>query len=153
MANIRTRFDSISAYLRKAHDARAISVRGRPCLGIDGATFIALHRDGLGFRLHGRVLKQVLGLPGVRPWHPIDPTRVAPGWVLIPSIHAWRWDRLAIEAWRGARDVASQRASTAVESEIRASEDPPPASASSLAQRVAAAIARGFGGMSIARAA
>lgn len=153
MANVRTRFDAISAYMRKAHDARAINVRGRQCLGIDGATFIALHRDGLGFRLHGRALKQVLTLPGVRPWHPIDPNRVAPGWVLIPSVHAWRWDRLAIEAWRGARDAASQRPASATEPGKAVAEEAPASTGSSLAQRVAAAIARGFSGMSIARVA
>ena len=153
MANVRSRFDAISAYLRKAHEARDLSVRGRPCLGVQGATFMALHRDGIGFRLHGRALKQALSLPGVRPWHPIDPDRVAPGWVLVPSVHAWRWDRLAIEAWRGAREAAGQRASTAVEAELRAAEDPAPSSGASLAQRFAAAIARSFGGMSLARAA
>lgn len=153
MANARSRFDAISAYLRKAHDVRPLSVRGRPCLGIEGATFLALHRDGMGFRLHGRVLSHALSLPGVRPWHPIDPGRVAPGWVLIPSVHAWRWDRLAIEAWRCARSAASERAAVAGEAEIRASEDPPPSTGNSLAQRFAAAIARGFGGMSLARAA
>lgn len=153
MANARSRFDAISAYLRKAHEARALTVRGRPCIGVEGATFVALHRDGLGFRLHGRALKQALGLPGVRPWHPIDPDRTAPGWVLVPSVHAWRWDRLAIEAWRGAREAANERAPAAVEAEIRASEDPAPSSGASLAQRFAAAIARGFGGMTLARAA
>jgi hypothetical protein len=153
MANARSRFDAISAYLRKAHDARALTIRGRPCLGIDGATFIAFHRDGMGIRLGGRALTQTLSLPGARPWHPIDPERVAPGWVWIPSIHAWRWDRLAIEAWRCAQDAALARQTGAVDAEIQASADPPPSSGSSLAQRFAAAIARGFGGMSLARAA
>jgi hypothetical protein len=153
MANVRSRIDAIGVYLRKAHEARALSVRGRPCLGVEGATFMALHRDGIGFRLHGRALTQALSLPGVRPWHPIDPDRVAPGWVLVPSVHAWRWDRLAIEAWRGAREAGNERNATAVEREIRASEDPAPSTGASLARRVAAAIARGFGGMSLARAA
>lgn len=154
MANARSRYDTIAAYLRKAHDARATMVRGRPCLGIEGATFMALHRDSVGFRLNGRALEQVLRLPGVKPWHPIDPNRVAPGWVLIPSNHAWRWDRLAIEAWRCARTTVVQRAANGpLESELRASQDPPPSNANSLAQRFTAAIARGFGGMTLARAA
>jgi hypothetical protein len=153
MANTRSRFDAIAAYLRKAHDTRAVMLRGRPCIGIDGANFVALHRDGLGFRLHGRVLKHTLSLPGVRPWHPTEPDRTAPGWVLVPSVHAWRWDRLAIDAWRCAREAADQRASKGIETDVQVSEDPPPSTGGSLAQRFAKAIARGFGGMSLARAA
>ena len=153
MANTRTRFDSIVAYLSKAHDARELSVRGRSCIGIDGATFIALHRDGLGFRLHGRALTHTLSLPGARPWHPIDATRTAPDWVLVPSVHAWRWDRLAIEAYRCASNPASGSKHQSTEAEISALQDPPPASRASLARRVADAIARRFGGMSLARAA
>ncbi len=154
MANARSRYDTIAAYLRKAHDAHALTVRGRQCLGIEGATFMALHRDSVGFRLHGRALKQALSLPGVRPWHPIDPDRVAPGWVLIPSNHAWRWDRLAIEAWRCARTTAVERATSGPrESGISAAQEPPASTANSLAQRFTAAIARGFSGMALARAA
>lgn len=154
MANARSRYDTIAAYLRKAHDARALTVRGRPCLGIEGATFMALHRDSVGFRLHGRALKQALSLAGVRPWHPIDPNRVAPGWVLVPSNHAWRWDRLAIEAWRCARSAAAARAASgSLESASRPAEDPAPSTGTSLAQRFTAAIARGFGGMTLDRAA
>jgi hypothetical protein len=79
MANVRSRFDSISAYLGKAHEARTSEVRGRRCVGIAGATFMAIHGSGLGFRLHGRAFRQALTLPGARLWHPIDPNRTAPG--------------------------------------------------------------------------
>jgi hypothetical protein len=153
MANARSRFDAIAAYLRKAHEARALTVRGRPCVGIDGATFLALHRDGMGFRLDGRVPSHTLALPGTRAWHPLDPTRVAPGWVFVPTSQAARWDRLAIDAFRAARTAAYDRRSATLESQIRANEDPPPSTATSLSERVAAAIARGFSGLSLVRAA
>jgi hypothetical protein len=155
MANVRSRFDSISAYLSKAHEARTSEVRGRRCIGIAGATFMAVHGSGLGFRLHGRAFRQAMALPGVRPWHPIDPARTAPGWVLVPSQHAWRWDRLAIDALRSARVAAAERFSREAAAGIPAPSfaAPAPSTGASLAARVKAAIARGFSGMTVARAA
>lgn len=155
MTNVRSRFESICAYLGKAHEARTSEVRGRRCVGIAGATFMAVHGSGVGFRLHGRAFRQAVTLPGARPWHPIDPNRTAPGWVLVPSQHAWRWDRLAIDALRGARLVAAERfdREAAVGIDTTAAAVAPPSTAVSLAARVKAAIARGFGGMTIARAA
>lgn len=155
MANVRSRFDAISAYLGKTHEARTSEVRGRRCIGIAGATFMAVHGSGLGFRLHGRAFRQALTLPGVRPWHPIDPDRTAPGWVLVPSQHAWRWDRLAIDALRSARVAVAERTEreSAAGLTTPTFATPPASTGASLAARVKAAIARGFGGMTLARAA
>lgn len=155
MSNVRSRFESICAYLGKAHEARTSEVRGRRCVGIAGATFMAVHGSGVGFRLHGRAFRQAVTLPGARLWHPIDPNRTAPGWVLVPSQHAWRWDRLAIDALRGAQVAAAERISreAAAGVEAPAAAEPPPSTGASLAARFKAAIARGFGGMTIARAA
>jgi hypothetical protein len=155
MANVRSRFDAIGAYLGRAHGARTTRVRGRLCLGIDKATFMAVHPTGIGFRLRGRALSHALTLPGVRPWHPIDPERVAPGWVLVPSAHAWRWERLAIEALRAARIAQAQRyvREAAAGIATAAIPLPPPSTVESLVSRVRAAIARNFGGLILARAA
>ncbi len=155
MANVRSRFDAICAYLGRVHGARTTRVRGRLCLGIDKATFMAVHSTGLGFRLRGRTLSQALTLPGVRPWHPLDPDRIAPGWVLVPSIYASRWDRLAVEALRTARIAQAQRYVREAAAGIASVAIPlsPPSSAESLAARVRAAIARNFSGLILARAA
>ena len=91
-------------------------------------------------------------MPGVLGWDPLHADRSnAPGWVLVPAIHALRWNRLALEALRCAREASERRISYG---EVPA---PPPAPQSpaeavpvpasnpaSLAQRVSAAIASGF---------
>jgi hypothetical protein len=158
VANVRSRFDAIAGYLAKAHGARAFRVQGRLCLGIEGATFLAVHREGIGFRLGGRTFENALALVGSRPWHPIDPRRVAPGWVLVPSVHAWRFERLAIESWRHARGSTTRRAGESAPSRSPPAPGPtpfarPPSTAASLARRFRAALARGFGGLAVARAA
>lgn len=157
MANVRSRFDAIAEYLAKAHGARVFHVRSRLCLGIEGATFMAFHREGIGFRLDGRTFDYALNLIGARTWHPIDPNRVAPGWVFVPSVHAWRYERLAVESLRFARRVRLLRRLGVITDQSRGSgaaiASRPPSTPQSLAARFQAAIARSFPGLNLARAA
>ena len=145
MANARTQFDAIAGYLERAHEARAEPLYGKPALSLNGHAFAAFANESMAFRLHGRALAQVQGLPGVRGWDPLRGQGSSPGWVLIPASQALRWNRLALDALRCAREAGERRVSYTVPQVTPPPADaPPPSTPSSLAQRFAAAVAAGF---------
>lgn len=144
MANARTQFDAIAGYLERAHEARAEQLYGKPALSLNGHAFAAYANDAMAFRLHGRALAQAQGLPGARGWDPLRGQGSSPGWVLIPAAQALRWNRLALDALRCAREAGERRVSYAVPPAPTQADAPPPSTPSSLAQRVAAAVAAGF---------
>jgi hypothetical protein len=156
VANARSQFDMISGYLQRTHEAQAGLLYGKPCITFNNNAFAAFQADAVAFRLHGRVLAQALGMAGVRGWDPLHAQRSAPGWVLVPATHVLRWNWLALEALRCAREASERRISYAVDAvapvgeqappEQPSSLEPaaPPSNAQSLAQRVSAAVASGF---------
>jgi len=151
MANARSTFDMIGAYLQRAHEVDPGLLYGKPSLSVQGRPFAAYQPDAMAFHLHGRVLAQALGLPGARPWDPLDPDGATPGWVLLPLEHALRWNRYALEALRCEREAIERRVSYAVPDAPTAVAAPGPAasSTSSLAERVKAATAAGFGALKL----
>jgi hypothetical protein len=151
MANARTRFDTIASYLVRAHEARTSLLYGRPCLEFEGVAFAAFVRDALALRLHGRALAQALTLPGARPWHPRSIEEAAPGWVLLPVGLMLRWDRLALDALRWARERAAGSAPLRLPEAQPQADIAPRSTPESLAERFAAAVSRRFGGMRVAR--
>ncbi len=151
MANARTRYDTIASYLVRVHEARTGLLYGRPCIQLGGVAFAAFVRDALAVRLHGRVLAQALALPGARPWHPLAVEASAPGWVLLPVSLMLRWDRLALDALRCARERAAGPVSLRVPEPPAPPQVRPPSTPESLAERFAAAVARRFDGLRLAR--
>lgn len=107
MANARTRFDVIREYMVRQHEAKAEFLYGRPSASVNRRAFVVFIVDHMAFRLHGRALLQALTLKGAKPWDPLGryPDRVE--WAILPPEHFLRWDRLAIEAYRYARDGRS----------------------------------------------
>lgn len=147
MANARSHFDMICGYLQRTHDAQTGLLYGKPCVTLDGNAFAAYQPDAMAFHLHGRALLQAQALPGARGWDPLHAERSSPGWVLVPSTQVLRWDRLALEALRCAREAAERRVSyaPAPSSAVAAvAAEPPPSNPQSLAQRVSAALSSGF---------
>jgi len=153
MANARSQFDMIAGYFERAHEVQTGLLYGKPCLRLNGDAFAAYALDGLALRLHGRSLAQALQLPGVKTWDPLRPDHAAPGWVLIPAEQALRWDRLALDALRCAREAAEGTVSYALP-------PPPPvpseqaaaSTAEDLGKRAAAALSSGFGSLRLTRA-
>jgi hypothetical protein len=152
MANARTQFDAIAGYLERVHEARAELLYGKPSLTLNGHAFAAYATDAMAFRLHGRALALAQGLPGARGWDPLRGQGSSPGWVLIPASQVMRWNRLALDALRCAREAAERRVSYAVPQVPVQVEAPPPSTPTSLAQRFAAAVAAGFKSFSVGRA-
>jgi hypothetical protein len=63
-----------------------------------------------------------------------------------------RWDRLALDALRCAREATERRIShVAFVSPVRAIDEPPPSTPASLTRRFTAAIAAGFRSLSLSR--
>jgi hypothetical protein len=104
VANARTRFDVIREYMVRQHEAKADFLYGRPCASANNRAFIVFIVDHMAFRLHGRALLQALTLKGAKAWDPLGryPDRVE--WAIVPPEHFLRWDRLAIEAYRVAKE-------------------------------------------------
>jgi hypothetical protein len=144
MANARSRYDTISGYLQRTHEAQAGLLYGKPCLMLLGQAFAAYQPDAMAFRLHGRCLTQALRLPGAKGWDPLHADRSAPGWVLVPAEQVLSWDRLALDAARCAREASERRVSYAVMPDPPAVAAAPASNPASLAQRFASAVAPGF---------
>jgi len=108
MANARSRFDAICDLLAREHETRNAPLYGRPAVNVEGDPILAFHDGGMAFRLHGRAHANALALPGARPWHPLHPDQPSPDWVLVGAAHVSRWERLALEALRCARERAEQ---------------------------------------------
>lgn len=151
MANARSRYDTIAGYLQRAHEAQAGLLYGKPCLMHRGQAFAAYKPDAMAFRLHGRALAQAMAIPGAHGWDPLDVRRSAPGWVLVSATHVLRWDRLALDAVRCAREASERRVSYEIPQVPPPLAEPPRSTPSSLAQRVAAAVAAGFRSLSLTR--
>lgn len=98
MANARTRFDTIRDYMVRSHSATSGTLYGKPCALLNGHAFLYFHQDWAAFLLKGRVRLQALALPGARFWDPLGREGPSMDWVIVPSTHFLRWDRLAIEA-------------------------------------------------------
>ena len=145
MANARTQFDAIAGYLERVHEARVGQLYGKPAISLNGQTFAVFANGAVAFRLHGRALAQVQALPGAQSWDPLRGQGNSPGWIWVPATQALRWNRIALDALRCTREAGERRVSYTVPAPAVASVQMPPASApSSLAQRVAAALAAGF---------
>jgi len=145
--NARSHFDMISGYLQRAHEAQAGLLYGKPSIMLNGQAFAAYQPDAMAFRLHGRILTQTVALPGTGGWDPLRPGSSSPGWVLVPVAHMLRWNRLALEALRCAREASERRVSYVPgppPAQVESEAETPASNAQSLAQRVSAAIASGF---------
>jgi hypothetical protein len=152
MANARSRYDTISGYLQRAQEAEANLLYGKPCLLWNGRAFAAYQPDALALRLHGRYLTQAQALPGTKTWDPRHADGNAPGWILIPASQVLRWDRLALDALRCAREASERRVSyVPVPLPASAVVEPPPSNPAGMAQRFSAAIAAGFRSFSLSR--
>jgi hypothetical protein len=150
MANARSHFDMISSYLQRTHEAQAGLLYGKPCLMLQGQAFAAYQSDAMAFRMHGRALAQTVAMPGVLGWDPLHADRSgAPGWVLVPGTHALRWNRLALEALRCAREASERRVNYGEVPAPPPTETAPASNPASLAQRVSTAIASGFRSLSL----
>lgn len=149
MANARTRFDALAAYLQQHRDASQGRMYGKSCLFFEGEPFIVLHHESVAFRLAGRALAQALALQGATgfdPLKPDEPPPGRPGWVLVPTVHFLAWDRLAMDSMRCIRLAKVQNVSwkpppPAPPSPVTA----PPSTPKSLGDRVAAIMKSGFG--------
>jgi len=104
MANARTRYDTISEFLQREHEAAAVSLYGKPAVQLGATPFLFYATNGMAFRLQGRVREHALTLPGSSGWVPIGQLSEKTPWVLVPASHFLRWDRLAIEALRYAQE-------------------------------------------------
>lgn len=104
MANARTRYDTISEYLVRAHECALGQLYGKPCVMKAGHAFCAYAFLGMAFRLKGRVRLQAMALPGAKFWDPLGRSDPQMDWVLVPVEHFLRWDRFAIEAVRLAEE-------------------------------------------------
>jgi hypothetical protein len=103
MANARSRYEALAAFLQQYKGAQIGRLYGMPCLLFDGEPFMMLHRESVAFRLNGRALTNALGLSGSTgfdPLHPDQPPPGRPGWVLVATAHFLSWDRLAVDAMR-----------------------------------------------------
>jgi hypothetical protein len=149
MANARSQFDAIAGYLERTHEARALQLYGRPALSLGGNAFAAFANEAMAFRLHGRALVQAERLAGARAWDPLHGHGSSPGWIWVPASQALRWNRLALDAVRCAREAGERRVSYAVPQVPPQVEAPPPSTPTSLAQRFAAAVAAGFKSLSV----
>jgi len=150
MANARTRFNALAAYLQQHREATQGRMYGKICLFFENQPFIVLHQDSVAFRLNGRPLAQALALKGAvgfDPLKPDEPPPGRPGWVLVPTMHFLTWDRLAMDSMRCMRLAKTQNVSWQPPAPTPPP-TPPPAPAStpkSLAERVAAILKSGFG--------
>lgn len=144
MANARSRYDTIAGYLQRAHEVQAGLFYGKPCLMLQGHAFAAYQPVAMAFRLHGRSLTLALALPGAKGWDPRYADRSVPGWILIPVEQVLRWDRLALDAVRCAREASARRISYTAPPQPAIVAAPPPSNPASLAQRFASAVAAGF---------
>jgi hypothetical protein len=144
MANARTQFDAIAAYLERAHEAHVGQLYGKPSISLNGQPFASFANEAMAFRLHGRALVQAQNVPGARGWDPLRGQGSSPGWVMIPAAQALRWNRLALDALRCTREAGERRVSYTIPETSPPTAAPPQSTPSSLAQRVAAAIAAGF---------
>lgn len=149
MANARSRYDTISGYLQRSHEAQAGLLYGKPCLLLLGNAFVAYQPDAMAFRLHGRCLTQALSLAGAKGWDPMHADRSAPGWVLVPAEQVLSWDQLALDAARCAREASERRISYAEVPNPPQVEAPPASDPASLAQRVASAVTAGFSSLTL----
>ena len=149
MANARTRFDALAAYLQQHREASLGRMYGKACLFFEGEPFLVLHHESVAFRLAGRALGQALALAGATgfdPLKPDEPPPGRPGWVLVPTAHFLSWDRLAMDSMRCIRlarlqNVSWQPPAPAPPPAVAA----PPSTAQSLGERVAAIMKSGFG--------
>jgi hypothetical protein len=109
MANARTRYDTISEFLQREHEAAAASLYGKPAVQLGVTPFLFYAGTGMAFRLQGRAREQALTLPGAAAWAPIGQVPEKGPWVFVPAAHFLRWDRLAIEALRYAQEGEVRR--------------------------------------------
>ncbi|HZP65602.1 MAG TPA: hypothetical protein VFB32_04780 [Rudaea sp.] len=152
MANARSRYDTIAAYLERAHEAQPGLLYGKPCVMHEGKAFAAYQPDAMAFRLHGRHLDQALAIPGSHGWDPLGGAANSPGWVLIPATHVLRWDRLALDALRCAKEASERRVSyRPAPPRPEPAPEPPPSTPASLAERVAMALSSGLRTLTLSR--
>jgi hypothetical protein len=104
MANARNTFDAVREELARSHGASIGLVYGKPAALIGELPFVAFHQNSAAFRLHGRAREHALALPGARPWDPLHADKPDGGWVLLGAQHVARWERLALEALKCARE-------------------------------------------------
>lgn len=98
MANARSRFDTISEYMMRAHEVVRAPLFGRPAALYKGEPFMVFHNDGMGFRLRGRARLRAMALPGVKFWDPLGRDLPNMDWITVPIAHFLRWDGFAIDA-------------------------------------------------------
>lgn len=139
MANSRTRFDTIQAYMTRAHpNVTAGMMYNRPALQVYGQAFAYFCYDAMAFRLHGRLLLQAQVLPGAKGFDPLHHDSHTPGWVWLPEHHFLRWDRFTVEAYRCMSESLQGRfsfASLNMEPTRPVDPPPPPSPPTSLADR------------------
>jgi hypothetical protein len=151
MANARSRYDTISGYLQHSYEAQAGLLYGKPCLLLADEAFAVYLPDAMAFRLHGRALTDALALPGAKGWDPLHADRSAPGWVLVPAAQVLRWNQLALDAVRCAREASERRISYAVAPTPPPVDAAPASDAASLEKRAAAAISAGLSSLTLSK--
>lgn len=150
MANTRSKFDAIAEYLVRSQEGVVLStIYRKPGLKRFEEPFCLYHREGMVFRLHGRMLTSALALPGAQPFDPLNPDKPPPGWpgwVWVPGSQMLRWDRLSTEALRCVRESSETgRVSWKTPEPMPpAPPEEPPSTAESLAARVKSFFSAGL---------
>ena len=109
MANARSHFDAIAAYLGRVHECTQSPLFGKPAILHRGEPFLVFHFDGAAFRLRGRQALLASALPGAHYWDPFHRSVPNLDWVSIPTQHFLRWDRFAIDAFRQRQNAAGSQ--------------------------------------------
>ncbi|UXI68000.1 hypothetical protein [Tahibacter amnicola] len=109
MANARTRYDTISEFMQREHDATGALLYAKPSVQINGTPFLFYTNTGMAFRLSAKARDYALALPGSTVWSPLGAAQASSPWVLVPASQFLRWDRLAIDALRHAEAGDTRR--------------------------------------------
>jgi len=146
VANARTRYDTLSEYLVRNHEATHGTLFGKPCLVHRDEAFMQIAPGGVAFRLHGRAYAGALALPGARTYDPNEPANTAaarPGWVLVPSMRFLAWEPLAHAAIACVDAARLGQVTWGARGEANGA-DAPASSSESLAERATKALEKGF---------
>lgn len=118
MANARSSFDALRETLAREHGATIALLYGKPAVLIGELAFVCFHHNAAAFRLHGRAREHALALPGAKRFDPLKPEAEGGDWVMLGAAHAYKWEKLALEALKCAkeREISGKKADA----------DPPP---------------------------
>jgi hypothetical protein len=89
------RYDAIAAGLAERAGVKASSMFGMPTLKLDGKALAGIYGDAMVFKLKGEALADALRIEGAHLFDPSSMGRPMKAWVVVPSVYAAEWERLA----------------------------------------------------------